>query len=166
MTSAFKQHNIPWKSFFFFSFTFVVLQNLRSSQTRNTGCNHASPVHAQSIPSCREVSSHDGAGAPPSTAALQLAYTFPTRLHFSHSLAAKIGKFLYLVPGEVLITTPMSYIYLSLQPHLQHQLHALHAQNVEARTLQWHHISFVTDFTVAGLHIILGKGVIINQNLF
>lgn len=123
-------------------------------------------MHAQSIPSCREVSSHDGAGAPPSTAALQLTYTFPTRLHFSHSLAAKIGKFLYLVPGEVLITTPMSYIYLSLQPHLQHQLHALHAQNVEARTLQWHHISFVTDFTVAGLHIILGKGVIINQNLF
>lgn len=120
MTSAFKQHNIPWKRFFF-SFTFVVLQNLQSSQTRNTGCNHASPV-----PSCREVSSHDGAGAPPSTAALQLAYTFPTRLHISHSLAAKIRKFLYLVPGGVLITTSISYIYLCNRTYSTSCMHYVH----------------------------------------
>lgn len=58
-------------------------------------------------------------------------------------------------------------IHLSLQPHIQHQLHALRAHNhTEARTLQWHCIGFATDFIVAGLHIVLGKGVIINQNLF
>lgn len=70
--------------------------------------------------------------------------------------------------------TSTLYIYLSVQLHIQHQLHALCAQNhVKARTLQWHRISFATDFTVAGLDIILGKGggvimerVIINQNLF
>lgn len=103
--------------------------------------------------------------SPPSTAALQLAYTFPTRLHFSHSLAAKIGKFLYLVPGEVLITTPMSYIYLSLQPHIQHQLHALRAQNhTEARTLQWHRIGFATDYSCRTSYHTWVR-VIINQNL-
>lgn len=160
MTSAFKQHNIPWKRFFFFIYIcriteFTVIPNtkhgLQSREPRPqlqrgflTWWSGCSPIYC-----CT-----------------------PTRLHISNSLTH--FTFISGKNQEVLVFSSwrgahynVHIIHLSLQPHIQHQLHALRAHNhTEARTLQWHCIGFATDFIVAGLHIVLGKGVIINQNLF